>query len=136
MIYIITKGSYSEYHICAATTDKDRAENLKILFSDSYDDAEIEEFEDGVSGVDESNVVRPWRVQISKHNKTGEITRYANQYTEILNPGQVFEKKIYFNSDSYNSTSLVMYTMADDEEHAIKIATDEWAKQVAEMFAI
>lgn len=27
--YVITKGTYSDYHICAVTLDKSRAEKLK-----------------------------------------------------------------------------------------------------------
>ena len=50
-IYVITKGSYSDYHICAATTDEKRAERLRDLFYNDGsmypDDVYIEEFRDG-----------------------------------------------------------------------------------------
>ena len=48
-IYVITKGEYSGYHICAATTDKDRAEMLKRMASTDGlygEEAKIEEYDD------------------------------------------------------------------------------------------
>lgn len=48
-IYVITKGKYSDYHICAATTDKDRAEFLREMATTSGaygEEATIEEFDD------------------------------------------------------------------------------------------
>lgn len=48
-IYVITKGEYSGYHICAATTDKDRAEILKRMASTDGpygEEAKIEEYDD------------------------------------------------------------------------------------------
>ncbi len=46
-IYAITKGEYSDYHICALTVDKDRAKKLKEMFSEGGREANIEEYEDG-----------------------------------------------------------------------------------------
>lgn len=46
-LYAITKGEYSDYRICALTANKAKAERLSVLYSDSYDDARIEEYEDG-----------------------------------------------------------------------------------------
>ncbi len=46
-IYAVTKGQYSDYHICALTTSKSNAERLRVLYSNDWDDAVIEEFEDG-----------------------------------------------------------------------------------------
>jgi len=46
-LYAITKGDYSYYHICALTANKDKANLLKSIYSDTYNDASIEEYEDG-----------------------------------------------------------------------------------------
>ncbi len=35
-IYIITKGSYSDYHICNVTTDYDKAKRYKEAYSDNW----------------------------------------------------------------------------------------------------
>lgn len=44
-VYVITKGEYSDYHICCVCLDRETAERRKKLFSDNYDEAEIEEFD-------------------------------------------------------------------------------------------
>jgi len=43
-VYVITKGYYSDYHICAVTAEKKRAEELKKMYTDDYDAAKIEEY--------------------------------------------------------------------------------------------
>ena len=39
--YIITKGEYSDYHICAVTLDKDKAEQLKKLFTNDWHESTV-----------------------------------------------------------------------------------------------
>lgn len=46
-IYAITKGEYSDYHICALTVDKEKAEALRKMCSDRNGEAEIETYIDG-----------------------------------------------------------------------------------------
>lgn len=46
MIYLITKGSYSCYHVVAATTDRKIAKKIQKKFSDDWEDCRIEEFPD------------------------------------------------------------------------------------------
>lgn len=138
MIYIITNGIYSDYHICAATTDKKRAKDLQMIFSDSYSEARIEEFEDGVSGKEESLIVRPWYVQIQKGDfGKGYIETKENirQYTEILPPGMHHENKFFFRDKAPN-LGVNAYVIANNEEHAMKIVKDKWAEHMAEIYAI
>ena len=48
-IYVVTEGSYSDYHICGVFTDKEKAENFVNIYNKySGDYAEIETYEDGV----------------------------------------------------------------------------------------
>ena len=35
-VYVITKGQYSDYHICAVTMDKDRAERMRKLYNGDW----------------------------------------------------------------------------------------------------
>ena len=44
-VYVITKGDYSEYHICAVETDHEKAQILKEKFSTEWSPARIEEFD-------------------------------------------------------------------------------------------
>lgn len=45
-IYAITKGDYSEYHICRLTTDYEKAKRYKEAYSDRCGEAWIETYED------------------------------------------------------------------------------------------
>lgn len=45
--YAVTDGDYSDYHIIAITDNKERAENIKKLYSSKYSEPMIEEFFDG-----------------------------------------------------------------------------------------
>lgn len=46
-LYAVTKGDYSDYHIITLTADKEAAKKLAKRFSGTYDDAMVEEYEDG-----------------------------------------------------------------------------------------
>jgi len=53
-VYVITKGEYSDYGICAVTLDKENAKKLKEYFSDKTgnawdEEAMIEEYETDVA---------------------------------------------------------------------------------------
>lgn len=84
-IYAITKGHYSDYHICALTINKAKANQLESIYSDDLCEAKIEEYEDG-DGMDmnlfwycDKNGCNPsvqdynGREQVLVSNKTKEI---------------------------------------------------------------
>ena len=107
MIYIITAGEYSDYHIIAATTDRECAEKIAEHF-----DADIEEFEDSTPRVIEVKhyqylfapscaLLRDFVSEISEYeigsvsnvfkNRRGE--RIVNVYTD--KPKEVADKIAY-----------------------------------------
>lgn len=46
-IYAVTKGDYSDsYHICGLTTNKNKAKKMKEIYSDKYEEAAIEIYND------------------------------------------------------------------------------------------
>lgn len=47
-LYAITKGRYSSYGICALTASKEKAEKLAKIYSDKYEKAFVEEYDDGI----------------------------------------------------------------------------------------
>jgi hypothetical protein len=59
-VYVITRGEYSDYHICAVALDRQRAERLKVIYTGGWDQAEIEEF-DTESDKDQSGLL-PYKV--------------------------------------------------------------------------
>lgn len=129
-IYVITAGEYSDYHICAVTTDPDRAEKLrKHYYSEGYEGAEIEEFIDGDPEAGDCKNLRPvWNVWMEAQRVWhAAVEKYTNGQRrnefELVNP-----KYICCN------TSTVFRAKIDVEtkEQALKIAQDKFAKMMAE----
>lgn len=44
-IYVITKGCYSDYHICGVATEKEKAEYIAKECTDCYENTVIEEYD-------------------------------------------------------------------------------------------
>ena len=140
MIYVITKGCYSDYGICAATTDKAKAEELRLCYSDKYDDANIEEYEDGKSSFNNKslNVVHPFVVTGERKNleQNKDLISSVRQYTKILDQGETFETERSYRIANDSSDWLDLTILASDEEHAKKIWYDTWAKLNAESLGL
>lgn len=122
ILYAITSGSYSDYHICAITSSKERAEQLAKYYAD-HDDTSIEEYIDGEPDLGNLNNLEPvYWVRIELNGKCyGDILKYdtkpyKNKYELIKNSSTAFRAEI----------------MATDLNHAIKIAQDQYAKMKAE----
>lgn len=118
-VYVITKGEYSDYHICAVATDKEKAEEIRKKYSQPWEAAEIEEYD----------------------TEETEMLMYKNLYVCIYYKKS---KSIIVNETSFeyppsiefmvkDSTSqLSTHVNADDKVHAFKIASDRFAKYLAE----
>ena len=132
-IYVITAGEYSDYHICAVTTDKERAEFLKKWYYG--DNTRIREFIDG----DHENVpdtiefIPVWYVDVKEDGDvvTCVIDRYAPQ-DRIPDATFEFFRSFY----DCNRMHFKGILAAQDKEHAIKIVKDKRAKMLAERFGI
>lgn len=44
-VYVITKGCYSDYHICAVTLDEQEAKRLEKVYSETNERAAVEEYD-------------------------------------------------------------------------------------------
>lgn len=135
-IYVITKGDYSDYHICAVATDRQKAELLKIFHSTDYDNAEIEEYEtdDNVRKLEEAEAFEPiYRVIIDRNGRivSTRVATYhdpkdavfSNEFDFYFGPGY---NRPDFNSDYVFVANLI----TKDAEHAIKIACDKRAEMI------
>ena len=116
--YVITKGDYSDYHICAVTMDYKRAEKLKKLLDGDYEEARIEEYtldevkENGnVYYVDFPDDLPP-KIHIDEYDGFGQS--YDIPYVQDW------------------QDPVRVYVRSKDEKHAMKIAQDEYAKWKAE----
>jgi hypothetical protein len=115
-IYVITKGCYSDYHIAAVTDDKEKAEFLKLKFSDEYDPANIEEYdtdEYSVEGIQNMKLFY-WKVSISHSQSVVYPYLSGNQYFNVYADG------------------IQAVVIARTKEQAIKIVRDKYAQYLSE----
>ena len=124
-VYIVTAGIYSDYHICAASLDKEHAEILAEKYTDSYDEATVEEYE-----LDE----------FFEEAKRGYFWYWCTCKLENGMFGQVEVKQI----DSYGTGAvgkvvkslrreqLHVELLAENDEHARKIAAEKFATYIYE----
>lgn len=118
-VYVITKGSYSDYHICMVTMDRNRAEKSKKLLDDEYEKANIEEYI-----LDETK--ETGRVYYIEFRDDESVEVHIDEYENFKS----FDLLPYI--DDLFSDKIRIYVRAKDEDHALKIAQDEHAKWKAE----
>lgn len=124
-IYVITKGVYSDYHTVAATTDLETAKKLAERFTDRYDDARIEEFDEA------SPVILPmWLVSfyqdgsVKMCEKRSPSDSYAYSHLNACSTMNDWNKP--------NTQYITVYVEADTQERAIKIAAEKRAEYLAQ----
>lgn len=134
ILYAITAGSYSDYHICAIASSKERAEQLLKYYAD-HDDTSIEEYIDGEPDLGNLNNLEPvYWVHIRSNGECyGDILKYdvkpyKNEY-ELVEDSSSF---LAWTSIESSPTVFRAKIMAMDLNHAIKIAQDQYAKMRAE----
>ena len=121
-IYVITKGCYSDYHICAVTTNRKKANKLSKIMSDRYDDAEIETYES-----DEY-------VDLIDRGFCAYLVDFVDGIYTISHVSKVDDHEsieyIAWNriTPRMNKKEYYVYVRAKDEEHAKKIAQDLMAE--------
>lgn len=129
VVYVITKGCYSDYHICGVTLDKTRAEKLVKFYSDGYDDAKIEEFDtEAENSAVLDRLIPVYQVDIAPNGK------YSVDVWQYVDSQNGFKTQFIFpNAHASGSESMRFRArlLANDAEHAAKIACDERAKRIA-----
>lgn len=117
-VYVITKGEYSDYHICAVAATKEIAEKLQKIYSeDSWGDAIIEEY-DLNEARDDVKVF----YDVTFTNE--KVSACFNEYGEK-------ESIHFFKGNKWQSDRLIVCVRARDEDHAVKIAQDRRAEYLA-----
>lgn len=125
-VFIITKGSYSAYHICAVTTDPERAKRLAEIYSDRMDDACVETYD-----TEETPPMCPngWLPFVVKFSQAGEVLKSSGRadiegaFTPGVSAGKDFiERRTRVRVDLY----------APDWATALKIAQYKRAQFLAE----
>lgn len=108
-IYVVTKGDYSDYHIITATTDYEQAKKIAENFSDEWDKAEVEVFENA-----EIYTKPCWDVRFNKFGEVEEVKRNSSEYS--------YERA---NALFHDGTMCVT---ADAADAAVKIASEKYAQ--------
>lgn len=110
-VYVITKGAYSDYHICAVAATKEIAEKLCRACSDNRGEAHIEEYDLNENAED---VRIMYYVELDCGDVEVNIDLYENKEN-------AWGGKDYF----------AAYVLAKDQDHAVKIAQDRRAEYLA-----
>lgn len=118
--YAVTDGDYSDYHIIAITDNKERAENIKKLYSSEYSEPMIEEFFDSESKGEAFYSVR--------YDTDGGYDVILREF----DGDNSFNINIIKENASHDGWwKYKVFVMAKDENHAIKIAQDLWEEYKA-----
>ena len=117
-VYLVTKGEYSVYHICAVFAEKKNAEIfVEAIKEDSWSVAEIEEW-----NLDEAVLEKGDKNYFVRIKKDGEVLEcHTDGFTCSLN-----ETGFDMNHNMFS------YQFAKDEKHAVKIANERRARLIAE----
>ena len=113
-VYVITKGSDSDYHICAVTMDRSRAENLTKLLDGEWHDANIEEY---IPDEAKENGNMYYVDFPDDEPPRSGLDEFDGAYAAPNGPCVL---------DWYNP--IRVYVRAKDEQHAMKAAQDEYAR--------
>lgn len=119
-VYVITRGEYSDYHICSVTLDKERAEKLAKLHSTELGDAKVEVYDTETVAENEALAGRfPYVVWF---RPDGRVTSVYRLWVEDNDP---VPQVGCFND------RLRVTIRATSEEAAIKIAAEKRAEFLA-----
>ena len=121
-VYVITKGIYSDYRICAVALDKDKAEILRKAFSDSWEEAEIEIYETDQFITEIEAGLKIYQCVVNDNG----LSAYERDYE--------YADDICFNKVNKTNRRIATYSVyvwAKDEDSALKIAADKIAEYKA-----
>lgn len=124
-IYVITAGSYSDYHICGVATTIEMAEKLQRYYADSIwsGNAEIEVYDSDQFEQAVDFAVRGYRLyKVSKYLNNNEITVFErDHYDESIEINNV---RYCRTVSIYNAEHYEVWVYAKTEEYAKKIGCD------------
>jgi len=136
-VYLVCKGSYSDYHVVAAFSTKEKAEVVAKLIEDDYDTGEVEEYDLDPASADDTRPL--WRVLMALDNGDfAEAEQVEAEYA--IAPLSWFDKDGPIAMGPYwkghrGAAELRMAWQvrirADSAEAAIKIANERRAMYLA-----
>lgn len=128
-VYVITKGYYSDFHICAVTLDEQEANRLEKIYTDSRDDARVEEYD-----TDDHQPLLcgrlPYVVTFYADHYDRRTGRYITGNTGVyryIGSSEDFDPHVCL-TDGKDT----VYLYAEDSEAAVKIAAEKRAQAKSE----
>lgn len=129
-VFVITKGSYSDYHICGVATDEEKAEKMAKFYTDRCDDANVEVYdtEEDASEIDAFDASRlPYMVTF---DYLGDVINADRTDVKDFIPGVRWRSPA--SSTRFRDVALFVDLYAPDREAAIKIAAEKRAEFLAQ----
>ena len=120
-VYVLTCGEYSCYHIVGVLLDEEQAKIAAEVMSDRYNDVEVETYD-----TDDLKFIKPgwkyWTIAFSERDHAIVDTFLDDYYLVALGEPRICAINHRWYVDVY----------AEDEDHAIKSASDKLDKYLAE----
>lgn len=126
IIYIVTSGEYSDYGIDAIFSTKELAQKFVDSFnSERWDKLDIEEWDLDPNSQHLKQNRKPFFLRIDKSGQVTEIESASSTFgfrNEMKEPSISYTK---------NLELMNIYCFADDEKHAVKIASEKRSQILA-----
>lgn len=122
-VFLVTRGDYSDYRVCAVFTDKKLAQKYIDSFEKAYDEFRIENYKLNPFSKELKADYKPYFLRMKKDGTCTEIYVKDSSYgfeSEDLDVGFDIHKDMYLS------------VFAKDEKHAIKIANEKRVQLIAE----
>ena len=132
-VYVITNGSYSDYHICAVAIDKERAVLLSRYFSDGDGLAQVEEYDTEAKLPNSEYLFRLIPIYKVEIRKDGRCFSGIIEYHDSAEP---YKNRFMFGTLLGDGDTFYAFLTANSEDHARKIAFDKRAQMIAERFGL
>jgi hypothetical protein len=119
-LYAVTKGDYSDYHIIVLTANKEVAKKIAKRFSDKYDAAKVEEYEDGKIILGK----KLYFVRVVDGN-VDDVAEDSSDY-------YLFDASVFPGLMNRGKEMYYTHVLTDTAEKAEKIGKDRIMKYIAE----
>ena len=122
-VFLVTRGDYSDYRVCAIFTDKKLAKKYINSFKITYDEFRIEPYKLNPFSKELNSNYKPFFLRMTKQGICTEINIKDSSYgfeTDDLDIGFDMHKNMYLS------------VFAKDEKHAVKIANEKRVQLIAE----
>ena len=128
-IYVITAGSYSDYTILGASTNKDIA--IAFAKTSGYNEPHIEEYED----IQDTYIIEKAKRLVPRWEIVFECNGELSELTS--NDPESYSEPMDLKIEPYGLGDLLtVHVSAKDRDHAIKIARDFRVKYLSEKFGL